>query len=125
MVHPEYWLREDRLSQRKAGAVSKRPITTFRMVGHAEAVSFILLLGIAMPLKYLADMPLAVRIVGSIHGGLFILYLLAAFNAGRAAQWGATQFIEAVVASLLPFGPFVIDRKWREQADRLEPIGQS
>lgn len=114
-----------RLSQRKAGVVNKRPITIFRMVGHAEAVSFILLLGIAMPLKYLADMPLAVRIVGSIHGGLFILYILAAFNAGRAAQWGAAQFAEAIVASLLPFGPFVIDRKWREQAASLEPIGHS
>lgn len=64
-----------------------------------------------MPLKYLADMPLAVRITGSLHGGLFVLLMLV-----TAAAWGSKVLSTkdsalVVVASLLPFGPFLIDRR--------------
>lgn len=91
------------------------PIRSFRLIALAEGWSFLLLLFIAMPLKYLAGMPLAVRIVGSIHGGLFVLYLLAAFRAARYDKWSYGQLLVAVVASVLPFGPFVIDHKLKRE----------
>lgn len=85
------------------------PLARVRVVGIIEAISFLLLLGIAMPLKYLADRPEAVQVIGMAHGVLWILYLavlaLAVFSgvlALRTAGWG-------VVASVLPFGPFVYD----------------
>ena len=53
-----------------------------RLVALLEGSSFLVLLFIAMPLKYLADQPLAVRIVGSIHGLLFVIFMAALFRAG-------------------------------------------
>jgi integral membrane protein len=99
--------------------VRRDPITDFRWIAVAEGLSFLLLLGVAMPLKYFAGMPLAVRIVGSIHGGLFLLYVLAAARAAHYDKWSPRQLLVALVASVLPFGPFVIDHKLREEdADR-------
>jgi integral membrane protein len=78
------------------------PIPFLRKVALAEGVSYLLLLGIAMPLKYLAGMPLAVLIVGSVHGGLFILFCIALARAHFAARWplgrSAQLFIAAVPA---------------------------
>lgn len=89
----------------------KNSVGRVRWVGLAEGVSYLLLLGVAMPLKYLADMPMAVRFVGSAHGGLFLLLALVA-----AAAWGSKALSTrdsalVMVASLLPFGPFLIDRR--------------
>ncbi len=97
------------------------PVRIFRWIAVAEGLSFLLLLGVAMPLKYWAGMPLMVRIVGSIHGGLFVLYVLAAFRAAHADQWSFRQLLIALVASVLPFGPFVIDHKLREDEAARHP----
>ena len=51
------------------------PLRQLRLVALLEGTSFVVLLFIAMPLKYLADLPLAVRIVGSVHGALFLMFL--------------------------------------------------
>jgi integral membrane protein len=53
------------------------PIRRLRFVGFVEGVSYLVLLFIAMPLKYWAGMPLAVRVVGMLHGVLFILFFAA------------------------------------------------
>ncbi len=87
----------------------KTAITRFRIVAIAEGISFLLLLGIAMPLKYFAGMPLAVKITGWIHGLLFILYVLALLEAGIAHRWFLGKMAALFIASLLPFGPFVAD----------------
>ena len=92
------------------------PVRDFRWVAIAEGISFLLLLGVAMPLKYLAGMPLWVRVVGSIHGGLFILYVIAAARAAHSDNWSMRQLMVALVASVLPFGPFVIDHKLKEES---------
>ena len=99
----------------------KHPITQFRIVGIAEAVSYLLLLGWAMPLKYIYKLPEAVRIVGAIHGGLFILYVITIFRAARFAKWTVSRMAEAFVASLLPCGPFVIDYKYRDELREERP----
>ena len=73
--------------------MSLNPIGRLRWIGFVEAVSFLLLLGVAMPLKYLAGQPLAVRIVGLIHGILFMIYLVAAAQARAATDWSIRRSI--------------------------------
>lgn len=86
------------------------PVGRVRALGMVEGVSFILLMGVAMPLKYWANMPLAVTYVGWAHGALFIAFLLVLFIAwaGGALSFGRSAL--AFVASVIPFGPFLIDR---------------
>lgn len=94
------------------GALQKfdTPIARVRGVAFVEGWSYLLLLFVAMPLKYWADLPLAVRIVGSLHGALFValavLTLIAMRASGRDLAWGA----RIGVASVIPFGTFFIDR---------------
>ena len=89
----------------------KTALTRFRWIALTEGISYLLLLGVAMPLKYQWDMPLAVRIVGMIHGILFILYLVTGFQASRSEGWTRRFEIFAFIASLVPFGTFYLDRK--------------
>ncbi|MBO9131162.1 DUF3817 domain-containing protein [Bacillus sp. 165] len=84
-----------------------------RAVGFFEGISFLILLGIAMPLKYAAGFSLAVTIVGAAHGFLFILYLLALVNVTITRRWSFGQVTGAFVASLLPFGTFILDSRIR------------
>jgi integral membrane protein len=93
----------------------KDPLQQFRIVAIAEAVSYLLLLGVAMPLKYYFELPLAVRIVGSIHGGLFVLYLIAVFRAAQFGKWTPLKVGLAIVASLLPFAPFFVEGQSKPQ----------
>lgn len=87
------------------------PLSRLRLVGLLEGISFLLLLGVAMPLKYLADQPLAVRYVGMAHGILWLGYLLALVPVALDHRWGFKTVALAVIASLLPAGPFVFDAK--------------
>ena len=85
-----------------------------RLVGMAEGVSFLLLMGLAMPLKYFAGYPAAVTWTGWIHGLLFIVYcltILAALVGGRISLGKAAL---AFVAALVPLGPFLLDGKLAE-----------
>ncbi len=78
-----------------------------------EGVSYLLLLGVAMPLKHLADMPDAVRVVGWVHGVLFIVLCAALLIAKATTRMSWSLAGMVFVASLLPFGPFVIDGRLR------------
>jgi integral membrane protein len=89
----------------------KTSIGRLRVIGIWEGVSFLVLLGIAMPLKYLAGHPEAVRIVGMAHGILFLLYIWAAIQAAVEHDWPWRRTLVVLVASLLPAGPFVVDAK--------------
>jgi integral membrane protein len=81
------------------------------MLGTVEGVSTLVLFGIAMPLKYMADMPMAVTIAGSIHGVLF-LALVSMFVLGtRRVPFSTGLAAAGVVAAVVPFGPFVMDRR--------------
>ena len=82
-----------------------------RKVSFAEGWSFILLLGVAMPLKYIWGQPMAVSIVGAIHGGLFLLYGFLAIIVAQKEGWTKKFLLTALIASVLPFGPFIFDRK--------------
>jgi integral membrane protein len=86
-------------------------IQTLRIVGLLEGISFLLLLFIAMPMKYLLDNPILVKYVGMGHGVLFILFLIVLFTVCEKQKWSITMFILGLIASILPFGTFVFDRK--------------
>lgn len=91
----------------------------FRLVALLEGVSFVLLLFVAMPLKYLAGLPLAVRIVGMVHGLLFIAFVYALFRAAGERDWPIGRMAVAFVSSLIPFATFVFDRSLRREIEAL------
>jgi integral membrane protein len=89
----------------------KNPIPFLRTVGLVEAVSFIVLVRIAMPLKYFAGLPVAVKIAGSIHGALFMALCLVLLQTMIVAKWPMGRGALVFIAALFPFGPFLIDRR--------------
>ncbi len=90
-------------------------LSVFRFISIAEGISFILLLGIAMPLKYFADLPQAVTYTGWIHGVLFVAYLAIAFEVKTALNKNFFWYVKAFIASILPFGPFVFEKNLRKE----------
>lgn len=86
-------------------------VKRFRWVALLEGVSFLVLLGIAMPLKYFAGEPLAVRIVGMIHGVLFLIYGAMVGVLVQQRGWSLARATEAMILSVVPFGTFVLDRR--------------
>lgn len=90
-------------------------VRNLRIVGIAEGISFLVLLLIAMPLKYYMGMPLAVKYVGWAHGVLFIAYVIAVFLAIKAMRWNWFSVLVALGASLLPFGTFVLDKELKKR----------
>ena len=96
-------------------AEEKKDISYFRYVLFLEAVSYILLVFIAMPLKHIWDMPLAVRIVGMAHGLLFVLFVLMLLNLALKYKWKMSFSIGLFIASLLPIVPFFYDKKLKSE----------
>lgn len=90
---------------------SLRSAKLFVTIGTLEGISYLLLLLVAMPLKYWCDMPEYVRVVGMIHGILFLAYVGHGLYLTLYHSWLWKWFLWIVIASLLPFGPFVADRK--------------
>ena len=82
-----------------------------RLIGFLEGLSFVLLVGLAMPLKYIWGMPELTRVLGMAHGILFIAYILLVFLAKEDCKWSFVTTFWALLASLLPFGTFVADYK--------------
>jgi len=93
----------------------KTPLGRLRAIGMTEGVSFLLLLGIAMPLKYAWGLPMAVKVFGWIHGALFMLFCVVLAGVWSDLRWPVKRVAITFVAALLPFGPFVIDRRLREE----------
>lgn len=87
------------------------PLGRMRLISLVEGVSFLVLLGVATPLKYLAGIPEVTSVVGAAHGVLFILYALAAFALMLALRWSPLWFVGAMAASVVPFGTFYLDSR--------------
>jgi integral membrane protein len=92
----------------------KAAVTFLRHVALAEAVSYLLLVGVAMPLKYLAGQPMAVRVVGMVHGLLFIVFCWALLQALLKAKWPVTRCALVMVLSFIPIVPFFFDQRMKE-----------
>lgn len=97
--------------------ILKTALGRLRFIGWWEGISFLVLLGIAMPLKYLAGEPAAVRVVGMAHGVLFLLYLLAALQAAIEYSWTWKRTALVMLASVLPAGPFIVEAKLLRTAE--------
>ncbi len=89
-------------------------IKTLRLVGLIEGISFLLLLFIAMPVKYMMDNPVLVKYIGMGHGVLFILFIVVLFAVCEKQKWALSMFIMGLIASILPFGPFIFDMKLKK-----------
>lgn len=87
----------------------RSPIDYLRIAGILDGVSLLSLLFIAMPLKYLADLPIAVTINGSIHGGIFILYIATIVYTALRIQWSIMWSLVALLVAMIPFGNFFFD----------------
>lgn len=97
-------------------------LSRLRIIGDLEGISYLLLLGVAMPLKYLAGRPEAVTWVGSLHGALFVAFCAALAQVHFARRWPLTRTILAFLSSLIPFGTFILSRELRREEVAGKPI---
>jgi integral membrane protein len=96
-------------------AVLNTPIGRLRVIGFVEGISYLALLGIAMPLKYLAGLPMAVRVVGMAHGLLFLLFIAAVIHVAVHRRWTVRRVLWAFASAVIPFGTFVLDAQLRRE----------
>ncbi|MGB0887022.1 MAG: DUF3817 domain-containing protein [Vicingaceae bacterium] len=94
----------------------KKSLSILRFVGLLEGVSYLVLLGIAMPLKYYFNKPEMVKTVGMAHGVLFVLYVVFLLLVHLQYKWSILKTLGAFIASLIPFGTFYADKKWFRNA---------
>ena len=88
-------------------------LKTFRYIALAEGISFIILIFIAVPLKYLANIPEPVKLFGMMHGVLFVLFIVFCTLYSIQEKKKLVWFAWAVLLSFLPFGTFYLDMKLR------------
>ncbi|WP_299455676.1 DUF3817 domain-containing protein [uncultured Microscilla sp.] len=91
--------------------ILKTALGRLRIMGFLEGLSFLVLLGIAMPLKYIWQMPEAVKITGAVHGLLFVVYCILLIQVKIEHEWPLKKVGLAILASIVPFGPFIADKK--------------
>ena len=83
----------------------------YRVLAYTVGVGLIILVLVAVPLKYLADSPTLVAIVGPLHGFLYMVYLVAAVNLAFRARWSPVKTVLVMLAGTIPFVSFVAERK--------------
>ena len=93
----------------------RKTFSWFRKIAFAEGISFIVLLFIAMPLKYFASLPMAVTVTGGLHGLLFIAYVILAREVKNEYKKDVNWLVKAGLASILPFGTFYMDKQWKKE----------
>jgi integral membrane protein len=94
-------------------------LNTFRLVSLIEGLSFLVLLFIAMPLKYHWGHPDVVPAVGMTHGMLFIAYVALAVMVGQRQSWSDRFMFAVIIAGMLPFGCFVLEQKLKKETLQL------
>jgi integral membrane protein len=94
----------------------KKTFKAFRTIAFAEGVSFIVLLFIAMPLKYYGGIPTAVTIAGGIHGALFVAFIALAYFVKEQYQRSFGWIAKALLASVIPFGTFYMEKEWKKES---------
>lgn len=90
-------------------------IGQFRLIGILEGISYVVLLFVAMPLKYFANMPNAVKYVGWAHGVLFVAFGLFLIKVWEQYKWSFGKATLAFIASLVPFGTFWLDKQLKKE----------
>ncbi len=84
----------------------------FRLISFLEGISYLLLLFIAVPIKYIQGNELYVKILGMPHGILFIGYILLAILIQKKMKWNLKAMVVISLASIIPFGTFYVDKKY-------------
>ncbi|GGA46507.1 DUF3817 domain-containing protein [Psychrobacillus lasiicapitis] len=92
----------------------KTALGRFRFMGLLDGSSLVILLFIAMPLKYWFDIPKAVTVFGTLHGYIFLVYLIAIVYAQFAVRWPFRFTIGAIISAFIPFGNFVLDSRLKK-----------
>lgn len=92
----------------------------FRKIAFYEGISFLILLLVAMPMKYFFNFPKAVTIVGSLHGILFVAFGVMAIEVMRTYKKKFGWLVKAGLASLLPFGTFYMDKEWKQEEEAVK-----
>ena len=101
----------------------KTNIGRFRIIGFLEGVSFLLLMFVAMPLKYYGGYPHATQDIGMAHGVLFIAYVISVFPVRKELKWSNRTTFLVLLASVLPFGTFIVEYKlFRKNKVQTEPV---
>ncbi|NIK55474.1 DUF3817 domain-containing protein [Kribbella shirazensis] len=86
-------------------------LTRYRVIAYVVGVMLLLLLFVAMPLKYLADNPGAMNVIGPMHGFLYVVYLLATFDLFRRVHWSFPRLVLMALAGTIPFLSFYAERR--------------
>lgn len=86
--------------------------TVFRIISFLEGTSYLLLLFIAVPIKYWMNDPQYVKLLGMPHGLLFVVYILLAIMLKSKMKWDLKNFGIVITASIIPFGTFYVDKKY-------------
>ena len=99
------------------------PLWHLRIASMLEGISYLFLLFVAMPMKYAAGQPLWVSWAGRVHGGLFILLVLALLRCARTRGWNLQQGLRVLGYALVPFGAFVLDRELARELRTDDALG--
>lgn len=99
-----------------------KTLNRFRKVAFWEGVSWVVLLFIAMPIKYGLGNEMGVKVVGPIHGGLFVAYVIFLIMAAMEYDWPFKKSALGFVASLVPFGPFIFDKQLVRESTETTPV---
>ena len=83
----------------------------YRTLAYVVGVGLVVLVLIGVPLKYLADSPGVVTVVGPLHGFLYMVYLVATVNLAFRARWSPVKTVLVMLAGTIPFVSFVAERK--------------
>jgi integral membrane protein len=89
----------------------KSALTRYRVIAYIVGVMLLVLLFVAMPLKYFGDNPAVMNVVGPMHGFLYVVYLLGAFDLGRRLRWPLLRLLLVALAGTIPFVSFYAERK--------------
>ncbi|WP_088324213.1 DUF3817 domain-containing protein [Polaribacter tangerinus] len=84
----------------------------FRIVSFLEGISYLLLLFVAVPIKYFQGNDSYVKMLGMPHGILFMLYIVLAIVIQKQMKWNFKDMVIVLLASILPFGTFYVDKKY-------------
>jgi len=93
-------------------------LTRYRVIAYVVGVMLLVLLFVAMPLKYLGDDPSAMNVVGPLHGFLYMVYLLATFDLFRRVRWSLPRLVLVALAGTIPFLSFYAERKTTHELTR-------
>ena len=87
-------------------------IKVFRIISYLEGISYILLLFIAVPIKYYANDPSLVKLLGMPHGLLFVAYVILSLVNSKKHNWNFSKTLVVLISSIIPFGTFYVDYKY-------------